>query len=86
MTNQQSEGMERPYGNHKLFGNLDGRWEKWKWKIGLWGPNSGFQNISLKQNWSFEYEYSYSKVEFNKYYKKQQKDTKKILHFFLPKS
>ena len=65
---------------HRPF--LTRRSEKWKWKIGVWGPKMGFRNVSSKQSWSSGYGYLYSELKNIESYPKTPKMTKQISIFF----
>ena len=66
----------------RTFEILVERLGKWRVEIGVWGPKTGFQNFSLKQNGSFEYKLWYAEVENIRYYRKNAKNDQKDLSFF----
>ena len=48
-----------------------------KMKIAIWGPKTGFLNLSLKQTWYLGYGYSYSRARHTNNYPKTAQNAKR---------
>ena len=51
-------------------------------RIEVFGPKNGLQNLLLKQNVCFRYEYSYSRIKNIKIYQKATENDQKFFSFF----
>ena len=66
----------------RTFEILVERLGKWRIEVGVWGPETGFQILLLKEDGSFEDELPYAEVKNIKSCKKRPKIAKNIFQYF----